>query len=194
MIATAAARLPTVWMLNDVDGCPGPCQGKAGHFDDNDAPREAPVQCSKQIAKPRHVTWNTIFHCLNCLQLKGDGQGGLANLPQNLEEQRKQHKTPGEASKGIQFSVVYINLESLGCVHVWIQHHVSGHLHQNVSHLVCHCDMPRLARDAITNGQLMVFGQLNAIRPIFGPISPRFLPGISEQTWRCPCCFWAAAK
>lgn len=42
---------------------------------------------------------------------------------------------------------------------------MSRHLHQNVTCLICQSHMPRLARDAIANGQVMIFRKLNAIWP-----------------------------
>ena len=42
---------------------------------------------------------------------------------------------------------------------------MSRHLHQNVARLICQSHMPRLARDAIANGQVMIFRKLNAIWP-----------------------------
>lgn len=60
---------------------------------------------------------------------------------------------------------MYINLESLSDQHVCIHHHMSRHLHQNVACLICQSHMPRLARDAIANGQVMIFRKLNAIWP-----------------------------
>ena len=60
---------------------------------------------------------------------------------------------------------MYINLESLSDQHVCIHHHMSRHLHQNVARLICQSHMPRFARDAIANGQVMIFRKLNAIWP-----------------------------
>ena len=85
--------------------------------------------------------------------------------PSGIMNQNNGSVKTSETTSQIQFGIVYINLESLSHQHVCIHHHMSRHLHQNVALLICQSHVPRRACDAIANGQVVIFGKLNAIGP-----------------------------